>query len=60
MTPTPKVAAGAIGAALSIILVFVMTQFGIVLPPEVAQAVTLLVSFAAGWLKSERKGQHAA
>lgn len=53
MTPTPKVTAGLAGSAVSIIIVFVLAQFGINLPSEVAQAVTLLLSFGAAWLKRE-------
>lgn len=62
MIPTPKVAAGAYGAATSIVIVFVLAQFGIILPTEVAQAVTLLLGFLASWFRKDptNVGRHAA
>lgn len=49
---TPKVAAGGAAGAASIVLVFVLAQAGIEIPPEVSSALTTLIAFAAGWLKS--------
>lgn len=48
----PKVAAGGTAGAATILLVWLLAQAGVDLPPEVASAVTTLIGFAAGWLKS--------
>ena len=53
MAPKPKVAAGGVAGALTIVLVFVAGTLGLDVPPEVASAFTVLVSFAAGYIKSE-------
>lgn len=53
VTPQPKVVAGGVAGALTIVLVWVAGQFGLDVPPEVASAFTVLVSFAAGYLKAE-------
>jgi hypothetical protein len=62
MTISPKVAAGGVAGAVSIVLVFVLAQFGVILPAEVAQAVTLILSFVAGYATGEHDepGDHAA
>ena len=52
MAPQPKVAAGGIAGALTIVAVYVAGQFGIDVPPEVASSFTVLVSFTAGYWKS--------
>lgn len=52
MTPQPKVVAGGVAGALTIVLVWLAGQFGVDVPAEVASAFTVLVSFAAGYLKS--------
>jgi hypothetical protein len=49
----PKVAAGGAAGAVTVILVFVLSEVGVELPPEVASAVTALLSVAAGWFKVE-------
>jgi hypothetical protein len=51
MSPQPKVAAAGVAGALTTVLVFVVGQFGLELPAEVAAAVTALISFAAGYLR---------
>jgi hypothetical protein len=51
--PKPKVAAGGIAGALSILVVFAAGQFGLEIPPEVASALTVVVAFIAGYFKSE-------
>lgn len=53
--PTQKVAAAGIGGSLSIVLIYVVGLFGLDLPPEVASAVTAIVSFAAGYVTPEVK-----
>ena len=52
MAPQPKVIAGGAAGALTIVLVFAAGLAGLDVPPEVASAVTVLISFAAGYLKS--------
>ena len=52
MAPTPKVVAGGAAGALSIILVYTVGLFGLDVPPEVASSVTVLISFAAAYLKA--------
>lgn len=47
----PKVAAGGAAGAASVVLVYVLGELGVHLPPEVASAVTVLLSVAAGYLK---------
>ena len=52
--PTPKVAAGGAAGAASIILVYTLTTLGVAVPAEVASALTVLISFAAAYLKADR------
>jgi biotin transporter BioY len=47
----PKVAAGGAAGAASIIIVFVLAALGLPVPPEVASAITTLLTFEAGYLK---------
>lgn len=48
----PKVAAAGAAGAVTVVLVWVAGMFGVDVPPEVASAVTVLISTAAGWLRS--------
>lgn len=52
MNVHPKVAAGGLAGAATVILVWVASLAGLSVPPEVASAVTTILSFAAGFLKS--------
>ena len=52
MTPQPKVVAGGIAGAVTIVLVWAAGMAGVDVPAEVASAFTVLVSFAAGFIKS--------
>ena len=52
MNLNPNLKAGALGAAATLVIVFVMGQFGVEVPADVASALTLIVSVAAGYLKS--------
>jgi hypothetical protein len=47
----PKVQAGAAAGAASVVLVWVLGLLGVDTPPEVASAITVLLSVAAGYLK---------
>jgi hypothetical protein len=46
------VTAGALAAAVTLVIVFALEQFGVHVHPEVASALTLIFSVAAGYLKS--------
>ena len=46
---TPKVATGALAGAVSIIIVWILGQFHIVVPPEVSSAFTIVVSTASSY-----------
>lgn len=48
----PKVAAGGAAGAASVVLVWVAGLFGLDVPAEVASAFTVLLSFAAAYLKA--------
>jgi len=52
LTPQPKVVAGGIAGAVTIVLVWAAGMAGVDVPAEVASAFTVLVSFAAGFIKS--------
>lgn len=54
--PTPKVAAGGLAGAATIVAVFIANQAGVNVPPEVASAFTVLVSTAAAYLKPSTYG----
>lgn len=49
--PHPKVAAGGIAGAASILIVFVLGQVGVDVPAEVASAITVLISGVAAYVK---------
>lgn len=51
MNLNPKVTAAAIGAAATLVIVFVLGLFGVEVPADVASAVTLIVSVAAAYAK---------
>lgn len=53
LKPTNKVTAVGISGALTVLLVYVLGLYGVNLPPEVASALTILVSFAGGYLIKE-------
>jgi hypothetical protein len=52
MTPQPKVQAAGAAGAIATILVFVVSLFGLDIPPEVAAALTTLIATGAAYLKS--------
>lgn len=51
--PQPKVVAGGVAGATSIVLVYLLGEAGIVLPNEVAQAMTVLITFIGSYLKRD-------
>jgi hypothetical protein len=54
LTPTRKVAAGGVGGAATIVLVWLAGMFGLEMPPEVAAALTVLLGTGAAYLRTER------
>ena len=48
----PKVAAGGVAGAVTILLVWIASMAGLDVPPEAASAFTSLVAFGAGYIKS--------
>ncbi|ASM62386.1 holin [Arthrobacter phage Laila] len=51
--PTPKVAAVGVSGALTVLIVWVAGLCGIDMPAEVAAAISVVVTFGAGYIKSE-------
>lgn len=52
--PTTKVAAAGVGGSLTVLVIYVLGLFGVDLPPEVASALSALISFGAGYIVKER------
>lgn len=52
MKPSPKVQAGGLAGAVTIILVWVAGLCGLDVPPEVASAFTLIVATGTAYIKS--------
>ena len=53
LKPRKKVAAAGTGGALATAIVAIAAWAGVDMPPEVAAALCTVVSFAAGYFKSE-------
>lgn len=54
--PTNKVAAAGIGGSVSAVLIWAVTQlFTVDIPPEIAAAITAIISFASGYLVREKR-----
>ena len=49
LAPTPKVATGALAGALSVIIIWILGQFHINVPPEIASAFTTVISAGASY-----------
>lgn len=49
--PQPKVVAGGVAGAVSILVVYALTLAGVEVPPEVASALTVVAGFVAAYLK---------
>jgi hypothetical protein len=65
LKPTPKLAAAGTAGALTIVIVYVASLAGLDVPEYVATAVGVLITWAAGYLKSEgmlkrKDGRHEA
>lgn len=52
--PRPKVVAGTIAGAVTVIVVWAAGRFGLEMPPEVAAATTTVLAFGAGYLQPDR------
>jgi enamine deaminase RidA (YjgF/YER057c/UK114 family) len=50
--PTPKIQAVGVAGAATTVVVFIAGQLGLDLTAEVAAALTTLIAFGAGYLKS--------
>lgn len=48
--PTPKVTAGSVAGAVTVVLVWVASMAGLTVPGYVAAAVTLLLTAAAAYI----------
>ena len=58
IAPTAKVASSGAAGAFVLIFVWVLDDyFGVQLPPEVAAALTTLLSFAAGYWTKPKPGE---
>lgn len=52
--PTNKVATSGAAGALTVVAVWIAGLYHLEVPPEVAAAATVLISFAAGWLRRDK------
>jgi len=59
LKPTPKMAATGLAFPPALVLVWILGQFGVDMPAEVAGGVVAIIMWLAGYLKSDR-GRHAA
>ena len=51
MNLNPKIASAGAAGALTVVLVWVLSLFGVEIPSEVAAAVTIIIAFAAGYIR---------
>lgn len=54
-TPTSKVTAAGLTGALTTVALVILSQVGVDTPAELASAVTVLLTVAAGYLKREKR-----
>lgn len=52
MNLNPKTTAAGVAGAVTLVIVFVLGRLGVEIPPDVAAAVTVIISFVAAYLKS--------
>jgi len=52
--PTPKVAVGTYNGALSVLTIWILHEFGVEVPAEVASALTLLFMSTGAYLKRDK------
>lgn len=53
MNVNPKVAASGIAGAITVLLVYALSLVGVEIPTSVASAITVIIAFAAGYLRPE-------
>jgi putative flippase GtrA len=53
-SPTMKVAAGGSAGAVTVVLVYILAQFNLVVPADVASAVTVIFTFLTSYFIKER------
>lgn len=53
MKPTNKVAAGGAAGSATVVLIYVAGLLGLDVPAEVASALTVLLSFGAGYMRHD-------
>lgn len=51
MNLNPKTAAAGIAGAVTLVIVFILGQVGVDIPADVASAITVIIAFAAAYLK---------
>jgi hypothetical protein len=54
IAPTTKVAAGGVAGALTVLAVWILGLFHVTVPPEVASALTVIISFITSYLVRQR------
>lgn len=54
IAPTTKVTAGGVAGALTVLVVWVLGLLHVPVPPEVASALTVVISFVASYLIKQR------
>jgi hypothetical protein len=54
VAPTTKVAAGGIAGALTVLVVWILGLLHVAVPPEVASALTVIISFATSYFVRQR------
>lgn len=52
MNLNPKTTAAGIAGAVTLVIVFVLGRLGVEIPADVASAITVIIAFAAAYLKS--------
>jgi putative flippase GtrA len=54
IAPTTKVAAGGAAGALTVLVVWILGLYHVSVPPEVASAITVLISFITSYFVRQR------
>jgi putative flippase GtrA len=54
IAPTTKVAAGGVAGALTVMVVWILGLLHVPVPPEVASAMTVIISFVTSYFVRER------
>lgn len=52
MNLNPKTTAAGIAGAATLLIVFILGQFGVEIPADVASAITVIIAFVAAYLKN--------